>query len=148
MSPTIRRLSFAILFIAGLTSPFFAQSATRSLLPPTAQEVARIASPDRQHEAVIVRTVPKFPYQRPSTEVYVVARGGKITPTDDPVLLASKADGVQSAWKNNHLLEIRYTKARVDGFTAIWPTKSDTPTVEIRLTAPASGLSFAPEDNS
>jgi hypothetical protein len=145
----IRRLSFAILFAAGIASPLLISAAARRWFPSPAIEMARVASPDLRHEAVIVRRQPNLPLLRPSIEVYIVRRGGKISAGDDPVLLATKTDGLRSAWKNNHLLEISYSHARVDGFTAVWPAQTvNPPSVEIQLAPPATGLSFTADDNS
>lgn len=149
MSSSARRLSFAILFIAGITSPLIAHAVTLRWFAPAVNEVERVTSPDSRHDAVIVRRQPALNFLRASTEVYVVSHGGKIARGDDPVLFATKAEGVQSVWIDDRLLEIRYSQARVDGFTAIWPSRSNlTPSVEIRLTPPAAGSSFAPGDDS
>jgi len=149
MSSSARRLSFAILFLIGMASPLIAHAVTLRWLAPAVDEVERVTSPDSRHDVVIVRRQPALNFLRASTEVYVVSHGSKIARGDDPVLLATKAEGVQSAWIDDRLLEIRYSQARVDGFTAIWPSRSNrTPNVEIRLIPPAAGFSFAPEDDS
>jgi hypothetical protein len=86
---------------------------------------------------------------RASVEVYVVPRGGQVAPSADPVLLATRAVGVQSTWKDDRLLEIHYSRGRVEGFTAIWPSiANNPPMVEIRLSPLTTGFSFAAEGDS
>jgi hypothetical protein len=147
MSSSARRLSFAILFVAGMTSPLIARAVMVRFAPAT-NEMQRVTSPDWRHDAVVVRRQPALSFLRASTEVYVVPRGSKIARGAQPVMLASKAEGVQSVWRDDRLLEIRYSQARVERFTAVWPSSTkQAPSVEIRLTPSGSQL-FAPEYGS
>jgi hypothetical protein len=148
MSSHLRRLSFAILFVLGATSPLIGQAVENAIVSLRQQEVGRITSPDLCHDAVTILTRPLLPYMRSSVEVYLVPRGGPVTRAAEPVLLATKAEGVESTWKDNRLLEIRYLRARVEGFTAVWSPFVKSPRVEIRLSPPAAGPSFESGDDS
>jgi hypothetical protein len=149
MPSHLRRLNFAILFALGIASPFLGRALAVFAMPARQQEVARVTSPDSRHDAVTIRYQPLLPYMRASVEVYVVPRGGQVAPSADPVLLATRAVGVQSTWKDDRLLEIHYSRARVEGFTAIWPSiANNPPMVEIRLSPLTTGFSFAAEGDS
>ena len=146
---TVRRVIFLTLFVIGLASPLIAQSAFLRWGWAGAIEVGRITSPDWRYDAVIVHRNPTFASTRASTEVYVVPHGGKITTVDDRIMAATRAEEVRGVWRDDHLLEIRYSRARIDGFTAVWPTRSaSAPSVEIRLIPPAAGSSFVPGEAS
>jgi hypothetical protein len=149
MSPLLRRIIFAVLFALGIGAPLIGEITGVRLLAPAAHELSRAPSPDSLHDVVVVMRQSMLPYTRPVTEVYVVSHGLKITPSDKPVLNAIRAEGVQSVWRDDHLLEIRYAQARVNNFTSVWPANPNaTPSVEIRLRAPAKSLSFTVGDDS
>jgi hypothetical protein len=149
MSPRFRRIAFVTLFIFGLSSPLLASAAFQRWCSPAPTEIARVTSPDSRYDAVLVNRKPAIALMKVATEMYVVPRGGKIAPADDPIMIATHAEDVRGSWRDDHLLEIRYSRARVDGFSAVWPTRSaSVPSVEIRLVPPAAGSSFAPGDAS
>jgi hypothetical protein len=144
----LRRLVFALLFVVGLASPLVLSFGIRHAAP-AATELARVTSPELRYDAVILKRLPRWQLKRPSTEVYIVARGRKVGPADSPIMTATRAQGVQTAWRGDRLLEVHYSSARVNGFTAMWPPRTKTiPEVEIRLSPPAGGSSFPPYDVS
>src|ERR1700680_1088936 len=99
---------FGDAILVGMASPYIGRT-TADVMPSfRQQEVARVTSPDWRHDAVTIRTTPLLPYARPSVEVYIVPRGGPVARSADPVLVATRAEGVQSTWKDYRLLEIRY----------------------------------------
>ena len=149
MSPLLRRLTFGFLFALGLASPLIGHVFAIRVFAPAVREVSRTPSPDSLHDVVVVSRQSMLPYSRPATEVYVVGHGLKISHGDAPVLLAIKADGVQSVWRDDHLLEIRYAQARVNSFSSVWPAVPNAePIVEIRLQPPPKSLSFTNGDES
>ncbi len=149
MPTTLRRIAFACLFLAGLASPLTMSFGIRHYASMPPSEIARVTSPDRRFDAVVLKRQPPLKLMRVATEVYVVARGKTVGSKDSPIMIATRAQGVQGAWHGDRLLEIHYSSARVDGFTAMWPPRTKTtPQVEIRLIPPTGGFSFAPDDAS
>jgi hypothetical protein len=149
MSPLARRLTYGFLFVLGIAAPLVGNESGVRLFARAAREVSRTPSPDSLHDVVVVSRKSILPYSRPATEVYVVNHGLKISRSDAPILVAVKAEGVQSLWRDDHLLEIRYAQARVNIFSSVWPQTSNAePGIEIRLRPPAKTLSFTNGDDS
>jgi hypothetical protein len=147
MSTRLRRLIFTILFVLGASSPFIGQAAAKIVLSLGQKEVARVASPDSLHEAVTIQTRPFLPYVHRAVKVYLVPSGETVDRLAEPVFLATRAEGLQTTWKDSRLLEICYLRARVEGFTAVWSSIVKSPKVEILLSPPAAGPSFSPGDD-
>lgn len=137
----MRRLLFALCFLAGLLSPYVPTRAV-NLAPVATREVQRVVSPDKRLDAVsvIIRSgilTPRLWY-----EVYIVEHGAPFGQAD-PVFSALKIESAQLAWPAPRQLKISYARARIEHFTNYWkqsPRLEES--VEIRLVPSSAAFSF------
>ena len=90
--------------------------------PSTWVEKARVTSPDGRFDAVMtIETVGGVLGGGVYWNVFVVPKGDAV-PKDDKnsVLNASVLRGEKLVWKQNHLLEVHYNIADIQGFRNLW----------------------------
>jgi hypothetical protein len=141
-------------FIAGVVVTAFGPSLVNSalskiILPEHRWEVARVASPDGTVDAVIVGSG-CGPLCSDTYQVTVVPKGAK-APTSVEQYAFSADDMVDAElrWKQPHLLEIEYKKARINDFRNVaYPfakfgdQESWKYRVELRLAPSSAGFSY------
>jgi hypothetical protein len=105
----------ASVFIALLMLAVYAAYAS-----PELKEVARVPSPDRQFDAVLVEVeVDAFgatvstPYR-----VYIVPTGSK--KFEYPIMKGAQFAELRLVWKDPQLLEIQYSKGQIYAFQNFW----------------------------
>lgn len=107
-------------------------------------EIQRVKSPDGKVEAVHVRgnCGATTAY---SEQIYIVTTGGKLPAEKEfSKFVADHADGLEMAWREQKVLEVRYNKARIFKFSNFWGSndvENFEYVVEIRL-APLSNHSL------
>jgi len=137
----MRRLLFALCFLAGLLSPYVPTRAVY-LAPVATREVQRAVSPDKRLDALSVTTRSGILTLRLWYEVYIVEHGAPFAHAV-PVFSALKIENADLVWTAPRLLKISYTRARIEHFTnyrKLSPRGNES--VEIRLAPSSAAFSF------
>jgi hypothetical protein len=136
----LRRLIFALCFIAGLVSPYLL-TAIENFAWAT-HEVQRVASPDLGVDAVSVTFRTGVLTPRLTYEVFIVEHGAPYQ-NSDLVFSARKIENAELVWTARQCLQIGYSRARIEHFTNYWKLSParDRP-VEIRLAPTSTTFSY------
>lgn len=141
MSHGVRRILFALCFLAGLLSPYVVTQLVY-LTPTVRHEVQRLASPDKRFDAVSVTIRSGIFTPRLWYEVYVVEHGAP-NGRAIPVFSALKTENAELSWPAPRLLQIRYARARIEHFTNyLKMSPRGKESVEIRLAPSSTAFSF------
>lgn len=109
---------------------------------PTSDEVARVASPDKKVEAILIKKNVAATVSTPY-EIYIVPVGEKFE--GEPSFRGDKLEDLKLVWKEPRFLEIHYLKGRVFSFVNFWQSskvENFTYVVELRLKPQNSGPSL------
>jgi len=116
--PIIREVSIQFTFIIIFSALFFGCGL---FLPCNEFELKRIASPDDQVEAVLVKKDCGATTSE-SLNVFIVNKGGK-TEEKDLVFQADHIMDFSLSWRKAKFLEMRYRQGRIFQFTNFWQSK-------------------------
>ncbi len=108
--------------------------------PCPTREIMRVRSPDGLVEAVL-QSRDCGPTTPVDYRVFIVKAGNK-GPGHGLVFWADHAQGLRLEWREDKLLEIKYTQARIFRFTNIWRSEDIAPgeyIVEVRETPLSQG---------
>ena len=142
-SLALRRAAFAAAFMAGVGIPLIPRFVPGIASRPIRREIARVASPNLRHDAILLETRAGLITRRASYEVYIV-RHNMPTAGASPVLSAAKEENLTLAWRGGNALEIAYRRIRIEQFTNYWPhaREGNPPMIEIRLAPVSDGFSY------
>jgi hypothetical protein len=133
-------IAFFSVFIAGLLTTVFWRITWEYVTQLNQREIARVTSPDRLVDAVLVE--PELKSITNESTLYLVPRGEPAPSWDGLIRVTSMSEPATIVWTHDGMLEFRYNRGCVHRFSNIWHSEDALDghkNVELRL-APATQM--------